>query len=140
MWQRGLPFWLGLHFSWLDREPFKGISFTADGWRKAPTKNVAVVVALAMASGAQAWIVSESGRDVTLLATLVFGTLAQEVLRMLTAKAGSVHVHHYYVGAVMGALCWYSHPYSVFVAHLMWGVYVEGVAAWGRDPTFLEST
>jgi hypothetical protein len=55
---------------------------------------------------------------------------------MLTAKGGSVHIHHYYVGAVMGSLCWGTQSYSLFLAHLMWGLYVEGVAAWGRDPTF----
>ena len=129
----------------MDREPFKGISFTADGWRKSPVKNVAVVVALAAAAGAQIWLVSEGdganhGEKTVYLAAIVLGALCQEILRMATAKAGSVHVHHYYVGAVMGALCWHSHPYSVFLAHLMWGIYVEGVAAWGRDPTFLSSS
>jgi hypothetical protein len=70
------------------------------------------------------------------LVVLVLVTLAQEVARMAVAKAGSVHIHHYYVGGAIGLLCWNSHPYTLFLSHLMWGVYVEGVAAWGRDPTF----
>lgn len=59
---------------------------------------------------------------------------------MVTAGADKVHVHHYYVGLVLAGLCWGTHAYSVFLAHLFWGVYIEGVAAWGRDPTFLSST
>lgn len=52
VWQRGVPLWLGLNFTLLDREPFNNISFTIEGWRKAPTKNVLTVLALACATGA----------------------------------------------------------------------------------------
>lgn len=90
------------------------------------------------------WIATEhDGHDsyeTLVLSVLVLGTLFQEACRMLTAGFKNVHVHHYYVGLVAGVLCWGTHPFSLFLAHLFWGVYIEGVAAWGRDPTFLTSS
>jgi hypothetical protein len=52
VWQRALPVWLGLNFSYLDRGPLSDVSFTAEGWRKSPTKNIFVVVLLSVAVGA----------------------------------------------------------------------------------------
>jgi hypothetical protein len=141
-WSRGLPLFLGTNFTLLDRKPFSNVSFTVDGWRKAPVLNGLVLTALCLALCAQAWVVTDeawaAASTVELFALLSIVTLCQETFRIVLSQ--KVHVHHYYVGVVCAALCWGNHPFSIFLSHLFWGVYVEGVAAWGRDPVFLVSS
>lgn len=144
LWQRALPFFLGLNFSYLDRTPLRGISFTAEGWKESRLLNSLCVLAIAAVIGAQVYFTYEQfgadGDKDTALFAVVLGTLLQDMVRIAVSPKDEVHVHHYYVGGFMALLCWGAHPASVFLAHLFWGVYVEGVAAWGRDPTFLSST
>jgi hypothetical protein len=143
VWSRALPVWLGLNFSVLDRPPFKGIACTTDGWRKNALANVLLVFGFMILLCAQIWLSSdfiESTSYGAKFACLIVLALLGEVLRMLTMQKKDIHVHHYYVGIVASAFCWGSHLYSVFLAHLFLGVYIEGLAAWGRDPVFLASS
>jgi hypothetical protein len=81
-----------------------------------------------------------SGELQDVLILMVIGTILQDTFRIIMMSKSALHVHHYYVGLVCGAMCWGTHLYSTFLAHVFWGVYLEGVAAWGRDPVFLESS
>lgn len=141
-WSRGLPLFLGINFTLLDRKPLNQISFTIEGWRKAPVLNSIALTLLCLALCAQAWVVTDEAwapmANVELFALLSIVTICQETLRIILSQ--KVHVHHYYVGAVCASLCWGNHPFSIFLSHLFWGVYIEGVAAWGRDPVFLVSS
>jgi len=102
-----------------------------------------VAFVLMICISAQIWIATdtlEASRLIDLFIFMSLGTVAQEIFRMLTMKKEDLHIHHYYIGAMACALCWGQHKYTVFLAHLFLGVYVEGVAAWGRDPTFMASS
>lgn len=141
VWSRGVPLFVGLNFTWLDRTPLSKISFSYNGWKKAPWLNMITAMALMTIVCAQIWLATDGKEDETNLVVLVvIGTLLQEVFRMVTMNKEKLHVHHYYVGLVGGALCWGTHPYSIFLSHIFWGVYLEGVAAWGRDPVYLDSS
>lgn len=144
IWSRAIPMLIGLNFTWLDKTPLRKVSFSYHGWKRAPWLNMLVAFFLMLVVCAQIWIVTQTnGLDKiveSIVITLVIGTLVQEALRMVTMKQSALHIHHYYVGLVCGAMCWGSHEYSIFLSHVFWGVYVEGVAAWGRDPVYLESS
>lgn len=143
VWSRALPVWLGLNFSYLDRPPLSGIACTAEGWRKNALANILLLFGFMILLCAQIWLSGDFIESTTYgarFACLVVLCLLGEVFRMLTMRKEDIHIHHYYVGFVACAFCWGTHMYSVFLAHLFLGVYIEGIAAWGRDPTFLSSS
>ena len=53
-----------------------------------------------------------------------------------TALEREVHIHHYFLGWICGMNVNLRQWWSFTVLAIFWGVYLNGVASWGRD-TFL---
>jgi len=89
--------------------------------------------ALAVIIGASAHV-REASRKGLLQARV--GEIAGTVAIFLLVNAGdsNLHLHHYYAAWLIGQHFNLDPWWSQVTSALLWGVYVNGVAAWGRDP------
>lgn len=136
-----LPFFLGLHWAFVGRILGASFSLTPQSLaRMGPNDWFALLLGAAIVLGAVTWHL-RAARHARILGRYVaaFLTLVGLFTAITIALRGShyLHFHHYTWGVFFVPFWRFNHPVSAVLQGYFLGVYVEGIARWGRDPIWV---
>ena len=144
-----LPFFIGLHFVYLDNSQFLqefGCKWpVAAAWRSMTPSELAfggaVVLGLGAFAAAQLEELLAAPGDAQLRLVLVYGGAAAAftAVSLRLRSTHHVHFHHYLSGALLLPLAGFATRLSCVVGALCLAVFTEGCAVWGMDPIWVRS-
>jgi len=138
-----IPFFVGLHFTYLDYFPFlQAITITASELKKLRCAHwlflfgVAVLISIFLAYHIYlffqhqliVWYGSISGILLVLFSCCWLYFVKRKQMRL--------HVHHFQIGAGLMAFTPFQNVVSSIIQGISAGIFVEGISRWGMDSTF----
>ncbi|PRP79348.1 hypothetical protein PROFUN_12949 [Planoprotostelium fungivorum] len=138
-----VPFFLGLHFTYLDYLPLMGEfvintesikRFKKGHWIIGASLSSLILFLLSY----HVWLFIFH-HTWKIYLPVFFGLLVSFVLRVFihTRRGGTIHVHHFQIGAVLMAFTPFQNIISSTLQGIAAGVFVEGLTRWGMDGTFV---
>jgi len=140
-----LPFFIGLHFTYLDYIPFlQAIVFNRDGIRRLRLNHWIFLAVTALFIGSliafHCILFFQSKKWIFYLFGFSFLAVLFSIVSFYNIKLRgmSFHIHHYQIFGFLFALMPFQNIVSSFFQALAAGIFVEGIARWGMDRSFLK--
>ncbi|KAH9083208.1 hypothetical protein LEN26_021090 [Aphanomyces euteiches] len=143
-----LPYFVGLHFIFLDTNPLFqsfGCKFPIPNrWPTFTIPELVILVVLLVAVAAifpyyATLVAAFPSRWPVLGLFYAISILALVLCAYLWRKTHNVHFHHYLMGAVLLPLTAFPTPTCAVLQAICLGIYTEGIATWGMDPIFVKT-
>ncbi len=136
-----LPYFIALHFFYLQKIHVVNYSLTASDFQRMPF--VAIIVfsilglVILLLAGYHMYLAQQEG---VLLRYMFILFAAIGLIAAITWAVRShhhLHIHHYFLAGFFIPFTRFRNPVSVVCLGLSAGVYVEGISEWGMDPIWV---
>ena len=135
-----LPFFIALHWEMIGDIFGANFSLNARSLTRMNARDAfAFVLAIALIGAAVGWHLHRARKERILVwycgAFLCMLALIAAITFVLR-DTHTIHIHHYTIGGLFALFWRFNHPISASFQGFFLGMYVEGIARWGRDPNW----
>jgi len=136
-----VPFFIALHWEMVGDVLGANFSLNPQSLSRLSPRDVAAmilaIVLIGSAVGWHAWRAHKEG-ILAWYAGAFVGILALiAVITLALRGTHTIHIHHYTIGGLFALFWRFNHPVSAMYQGFFLGMYVEGIARWGRDPNWI---
>jgi len=136
-----VPFFIGLHFTYLDYMPFlQGIVLTREELKKLKFLQWVLLavgsIIILVLIGFHFYLFYISEKYLYFGIGYGFFFISCFIYWIAIRKTTVIHLHHYQIGAFFIAFTPFQNIISAICQGIVTGLYVEGISRWGMHPLF----
>jgi len=136
-----LPFFIALHWEMVGDVLGANFSLNPRSLARMGARDVAAAILAVGLIGAcfgwHAWRARREGILEWYAGAFVGIGLAIALITFALRESHYIHIHHYTIGGLFALFWRFNHPLSAAYQGFFLGMYVEGIARWGRDPNWI---